>query len=525
MRLQYSKVFIRVLTLLFVSFVFAGASHAAGPINVSGNVLDKQTPPHPISNFNVGLYPNEQREGGQLSNGTTLGEGVYNMYADNVGEKVTEVWVTSEMRYSKAHPVYVDLRPNRKASIASDALRVEWQGAALSSNEPNRAADYAAAAFETRGIQSYTGAMTKSDAQQQAFFDTYPLIATQKLTGNSKRFWDAVLESFQEPIKRNEILWHEVRDIYESVRSMESGETSVQSTGDANLASLRTPPQKSKVALTIPSLELDLFNQIEKSADAEAKAKGVNLVVADANGHSSIQVEQIKDMIFHGVNAVICIPVDLASVGDELRAAKKANIYVINVEREALDAPGDTFIATDEVGAAKTLGEYVCKVTGGKANIGVIQGQLGTKSEMDRDKGFTEAIANCPGLRVVAKRRAGGQDEGLAIAEAMLQGVPDINAFFGQADSLALGAAHAVKVAHIDNKVWIFGFDGDIAGLQAVRAGTLDATMTQKTQYIGKLAVDSALDLIDGKHLPKEQLQEAVLTTKENVDFFLHKHP
>jgi hypothetical protein len=107
MRLQYSKVFIRVLTLLFESLVFAGASHAASPINVSGNVLDKQTPPHPISNFNVDLYPNEQTEGGQLSNGTTTGEGVYNMYADNVGEKVTEVWVTSEMRYSKAHPVYV----------------------------------------------------------------------------------------------------------------------------------------------------------------------------------------------------------------------------------------------------------------------------------------------------------------------------------------------------------------------------------------------------------------------------------
>jgi ribose transport system substrate-binding protein len=82
-----------------------------------------------------------------------------------------------------------------------------------------------------------------------------------------------------------------------------------------------------------------------------------------------------------------------------------------------------------------------------------------------------------------------------------------------------------VKVAHIENKVWIFGFDGDVAGLEAVRAGTLDATMTQKTQYIGKLAMDSALDLIDGKQLPKEQLQEAVLTTKENVDFFLHKHP
>jgi ribose transport system substrate-binding protein len=37
--------------------------------------------------------------------------------------------------------------------------------------------------------------------------------------------------------------------------------------------------------------------------------------------------------------------------------------------------------------------------------------------------------------------------------------------------------------------------------------------------------LDSALDLIDGKQLPKEQLQEAVLTTKENVGPFISQHP
>jgi ribose transport system substrate-binding protein len=31
--------------------------------------------------------------------------------------------------------------------------------------------------------------------------------------------------------------------------------------------------------------------------------------------------------------------------------------------------------------------------------------------------------------------------------------------------------------------------------------------------------------MLDGKQLPKEQLQEAVLTTKENVAPFIEKHP
>jgi len=285
--------------------------------------------------------------------------------------------------------------------------------------------------------------------------------------------------------------------------------------------------EKKTVGLAVANLQADFFNQIKQSVDAEAKAKGVNLIVADAKGDAATQVDQIQDMITRGIKALIYIPAGATAAGVPVKAAKKANIPVINVDRNAPDAPGDTFIATDSVAAAHTLGEYACKVTGGKANLAILQGQLGTTPEMDRDKGFNEALAKCPGIKVVAKQpsKAWMQDEGFAIAQDMLQRYPNIDAFFGRADALALGAAHAVKVANVGHKVWIFGFDGDVAGLKAVRDGTLDATMTQKTQGMGKLALDSALDLIDGKQLPKEQLQEAVLTTKENVEPFIEKHP
>ena len=285
--------------------------------------------------------------------------------------------------------------------------------------------------------------------------------------------------------------------------------------------------QQKTIGLAVANLQADFFNQIKQSVDAEAKAKGVKLIVADAKGDAATQVDQIQDMITRGVNALIYIPAGATAAGVPVKAAKKANIPVVNVDRNAPDAPGDTFIATDSVAAARTLGEYACKVMGGKGNLAIIQGQLGTTPQVDREKGFGDARANCSGIKVVAEQpsKMWMQDEGFAIAQDMLQRYPDINAFFGRADALALGAAHAVKVANVGQKVWIFGFDGDVAGLKAVRDGTLDATMTQKTQYMGKLALDSALELAEGKQLPKEQLQEAVLTTKENVAPFINQHP
>jgi ribose transport system substrate-binding protein len=292
-------------------------------------------------------------------------------------------------------------------------------------------------------------------------------------------------------------------------------------------SSLSSSAEETTVGLAVANLQADFFNQIKQSVEAEAKTKGVKLITVDAKGDASTQVDQIQDLITRKVSALIYIPAGATAAGVPVKAAKAAGIPVINVDRNAPDVPGATFIATDSVSAARTLGEYVAKVTGGKGKIGVIQGQIGTTPEMDRDKGFTEAVEKNPGLSVVAKQpsKAWMQDEGFAIAQDMLQRHPEINIFFGRADALALGAAHAVKVANVGSKVWIFGFDGDVAGLKAVRDGVLDATMTQKTQGMGKLALDSALDLIAGKQLPKEQLQEGVLTTKENVAPFIEKHP
>ena len=294
-------------------------------------------------------------------------------------------------------------------------------------------------------------------------------------------------------------------------------------------ASLSSIAQSKDVAigLAVANLQADFFNQIKQSVEAEAKAKGVTVITVDAKGDSATQVSQVQDLITRGVKALIYIPAGATAAGVPVKAAKAANIPVVCVDRTPPDAPGDTFIATDSVSAAKTLGEYVGKITGGKGKIGILQGQLGTTPEQDRDKGFNEALKGFPGLEVVAKQpsKAWMQDEGFAIGQDMLQRHPDITVFFGRADALALGAARAVKVANVDHKVIVVGFDGDVAGLKAVRDGTLQATMTQQTQGMGRLALNSALDAINGKTLSKEQLQEAVLTTKDNVGPYIEKHP
>lgn len=280
------------------------------------------------------------------------------------------------------------------------------------------------------------------------------------------------------------------------------------------------------IGLAVANQQADFFNQIRQAVEAEADGQDVEVIVADAKGDSDTQVSQIQDFITQGVDAIIYIPAGATAATVPMRAADDAGIPVVTVDRNPEGAPGDTFIATDSVAAAEALGDFVIDQTGGEGAVGVIQGQVGTTPEIDRDKGFTTALESSPGLTEVARQASSqwAQDEGFDIATDMLQAHPEITVLFGRADALALGAATAARSAGRDD-ILVVGFDGDVAGLEAVQDGTLAATITQPTQAMGKLALESAVKLANGDELPAEQLQEGVLTTADNVAPFIAQHP
>jgi len=296
--------------------------------------------------------------------------------------------------------------------------------------------------------------------------------------------------------------------------------------GLATIFSQRWDEEKPKIGLAVANLQADFFNQIKQSVTKEAAKQGVDVVVADARGDAATQVNQIEDFVTKQVDAIVYIPAGATAAGVPVKDAKKAGIPIIAVDRNPPDEPANSFIASDSVAAARTLGEHVAKETGGEGQVAILQGQVGTTPEIDRNKGFQEALSESPGLQVVAKQPADwDQDKGFSLAQNMLQAHPDISVFFGRADAMALGAAQAVRVANVGHKVTIVGFDGDVAGLKAVRDGTIDATMTQQTQKMGRMAVQSAQTLIDGGKVPPQQLVPAYLTTKANAAKYIASHP
>ncbi len=282
-----------------------------------------------------------------------------------------------------------------------------------------------------------------------------------------------------------------------------------------------------KIGLAVANLQANFFNQIKQSVEAYAGGKGIEVITVDAKGDSATQVSQVQDLLTQNIDAFIYIPAGAAAATVPARLAKAAGVPVINVDRNADGEPGDTFIASDSVASAYNVCKYIFEQAGGSGKMVIVHGQKGTTPEVDRSAGCAKAREEFPGIEVVAEQwsQIWSQDEGFQLTQNMLQAHPDVTIVWGQADALALGSAQAVKVANLPQRIWVAGFDGDTAALEALRDGVFDVTATQQTQQMGRLAVDSAIKLKAGETVPPQQLLEATLTTKENVDKFIAEHP
>ncbi|MBN8997803.1 MAG: sugar ABC transporter substrate-binding protein [Rhizobiales bacterium] len=282
-----------------------------------------------------------------------------------------------------------------------------------------------------------------------------------------------------------------------------------------------------KVGLAVANLQANFFNQIKQSVEAYGKEKGIEVITVDAKGDAATQVSQIQDLLAQNIDALIYIPAGATAAAVPVKAAKAAGVPVVNIDRNAEGAPGDTFIATDSVTSAKQVCDYLAKQAGGKGEMVIVHGQKGTTPEVDRSKGCAEALKGYPDIKVVGELWSEGwhQDEGFKLTSDLLQANPNVSIIFAQADALALGAAQAVKVANSGHRIFIGGFDGDTAALTALKDGVFDVTATQQTQKMGRLGLDAAIALVAGEKLPAEQLQDATLTTKENVEQFIANHP
>ncbi|GGJ16948.1 ABC transporter permease/substrate-binding protein [Streptomyces brasiliensis] len=275
-----------------------------------------------------------------------------------------------------------------------------------------------------------------------------------------------------------------------------------------------------KMGLSLSTLNNPFFVQIRAGAQAEAKKLGVDLTVTDAQNDASQQANQLQNFTSSSLGAIIVNPVDSDAAGPSVRAAGKARIPVIAVDRGVNKATTDALVASDNVAGGELAAKTIAEKLGGQGRIVILQGQAGTSAARERAQGFAEGLKAYPGIKVLAQQPADfDRTKGLDVMSNLLQAHPDVQGVIAANDEMALGAIKALG-SKAGKSVSVIGFDGTPDGLTAVKNGTLYASVAQQPTQLGKIAVDNALKAIQGKKVEQTVKVAVKVVTQQNVNGF-----
>jgi ribose transport system substrate-binding protein len=276
------------------------------------------------------------------------------------------------------------------------------------------------------------------------------------------------------------------------------------------------------IGFAISSFDNDFFVTLSDGAEAAAGDAGVELIVSDAGGDAATQASQVEDFITQEVDVIMLNPVDSDAIVASVEAANEAGIPVITVDRGATGGEVVSHIASDNVAGGRQAGEFLFEQIGGEGTVLELEGVAGTSAARDRGAGFQEALDAASGIERLAKQTANfARDEGLTVAQNLLQAHPDADGLFAHNDDMALGAVEAAAAAGRDDLV-IVGFDAAPDALQAIKDGTMAGTIAQQPDLMGRLAVETAVKVANGEDVEASIPVEITLVTADNVDDFLN---
>ncbi len=119
---------------------------------------------------------------------------------------------------------------------------------------------------------------------------------------------------------------------------------------------------------------------------------------------------------------------------------------------------------------------------------------------IERRIGFEEALtAAVPGARIVANQQGLTLDEAIEVSEQVLTSNPDIDAFYGEAGSQAIGAVRAVQARGKAGEIVVFGGDMSTQAAGMLQDGSVLKGIADISGIkVGQLAGDAAVRILAG---------------------------
>jgi len=275
------------------------------------------------------------------------------------------------------------------------------------------------------------------------------------------------------------------------------------------------------IVIIVPSQDNPYFKAEADAAAARATAIGYRVRV-DAHEDDAYRQDNLVDAAIASNAAAIIL--DNAGADASVAAVRRATgagiaVFLIDREINVAGIAKAQIISDNDQGARLVAAEFA-RDLGGVGNYAELLGKESDTNAQIRTRGFHAVLDKFPGMKLVAVQSANwSQAEAFQKTETMLQAHANIAGIIAGNDTMALGAAAAVKSAGL-TKILIVGFDGSPDAIEAITTGELRATALQPAVLISRLAVDEADRFLKtgSTGRPEVQIVPCELVTRTNAN-------
>ena len=280
-----------------------------------------------------------------------------------------------------------------------------------------------------------------------------------------------------------------------------------------------TPPAPlHSVTLVAKSTQTEFWLSV--FAGAEAAAAEYNLELTTVGPETEEDYETQNEMIARaveaGTEALVFSAIDFEKNAPAVDAAAQAGVRIVSIDSGVDSSQVSTYIGTDNYAAGQMAAQAALEQVEGPLSVGLVNYDEGTANGQERERGVLDALARC-GRASVAAEITTLVDAGQAREDtaALLAGHPDINVLVAFNEPTSVGAAQAVEELGLEEQVFLVGFDSNVATIEGLQRGSVDALIVQNPYAMGYLGVESAYRLLAGQG---EALEPMVDTSTQIVN-------
>ena len=260
--------------------------------------------------------------------------------------------------------------------------------------------------------------------------------------------------------------------------------------------------QRHKVVLVAKSTQTEFWLSVFAGAQAAAAEYNVELTTMgpETEEDYETQNQMVAEAVAEGAEALVFSAIDYENNAAAVDAAGQAGVKIVSIDSGVDSDQVGTYIGTDNYAAGRMAAQAALEGVEGELVVGLVNYDESTANGQERERGVRDALTESGRARVAASVTT-LVEAGRAQTDTadLLRNNPEINAVIAFNEPTSVGAARAVAELGLSDEVFLVGFDSNVATIDGLQEGSVDALIVQNPYAMGYLGVESAYQLLSGQ--------------------------